>query len=309
MYVSENFKWKVLNSDMKVTNFLAATLVIGAIGASVAPSHAQSSMGGYMPSNQSMMMSMDKGRAMEIYRARFIYNNLDSRAVKRYRAMGYDDATIKGAANLALRTGIPIDYFLGRIRIGGESLTQLASQLNVPTSYLLDDIPGYGTNIIMVAGMPTAPVGNGGSTVIGRMSGDITDVAMSNNDLSTLVAAIKAAGLVETLKGPGPFTVFAPTNAAFAKLPAGTVDELLKPENKEKLVAILTYHVIPGKVKAADVMSMSNPSMPKSVQGATLNVKTTAPVMVNDARVIATDIEASNGVIHLIDTVLMPPSN
>ncbi len=300
---------------MKAINYLAATLALGAIA--IAPSFAQSSTNttGSMSSNTTDNAVVLTGgmKGMQAYRARFIYNNLDAREVNRYRAMGFDDATIKGAANLALRTGIPIEYYLGRVRVGGVSLIQLAGMQNVPTSYLSDDLPGYGASTMMIAPSGVSGSSVGGGTVMGRMSntakGDITDVAMSNNDLSTLVAAVKAAGLVETLKGPGPFTVFAPTNAAFAKLPAGTVDELLKPENKEKLVAILTYHVIPGRVKAADVMAMSNPSMPKSVQGATLNVKTTAPVMVNDARVIVTDIEASNGVIHLIDTVLMPPSN
>ncbi|MBC7807062.1 MAG: fasciclin domain-containing protein [Akkermansiaceae bacterium] len=146
--------------------------------------------------------------------------------------------------------------------------------------------------------------GVGGSA--SAATGTIVDVAMSDPQFSTLVAAIKAAGLVDTLKGPGPFTVFAPTNEAFAKLPAGALEDLLKPENKEKLVGILTYHVVPGKIKAADVMGMSNPSMPTTVNGKQLNVKTTAPVMINSSNVIKTDIEASNGVIHVIDAVLMP---
>ena len=131
----------------------------------------------------------------------------------------------------------------------------------------------------------------------------IVDVAVGSPDHTTLVAAVKAAGLVETLSGPGPFTVFAPTNAAFAKLPAGTVESLLKPENKAKLAAILSYHVVPSKVMAADVKTMEAPT----VNGKKLSVKADGMgVMVNNAKVTATDLEASNGVIHVVDTVILP---
>ena len=133
--------------------------------------------------------------------------------------------------------------------------------------------------------------------------GDIVAVASSAGSFKTLVAAVKAAGLVETLQGKGPFTVFAPTDEAFAKLPPGTVEGLLKPENKDKLVAILTYHVVPGKVMAADVKTM----MVKTVNGKELSIKVDdGKVTVNDAKVIKTDVAASNGVIHVIDTVLLP---
>ena len=133
--------------------------------------------------------------------------------------------------------------------------------------------------------------------------GDIVAVASSAGSFKTLVAAVKAAGLVETLQGKGPLTVFAPTDEAFAKLPAGTVEDLLKPENKEKLTAILTYHVVPGKVMAADVKTM----MVKTVNGKELSIKVDeGKVNVNNATVIKTDIAASNGVVHVIDTVLMP---
>jgi uncharacterized surface protein with fasciclin (FAS1) repeats len=135
---------------------------------------------------------------------------------------------------------------------------------------------------------------------------DIVDTAAGNKDFSTLVAAVQAAGLVETLKSKGPFTVFAPTNAAFAKLPAGTVESLLKPENKATLVKILTYHVVAGKVLAADVVKLDG-KMVKTVQGSDVTVTVAAgKVKVNDSNVIATDIETSNGVIHVIDTVLLP---
>ncbi|MPW35407.1 fasciclin domain-containing protein [Vibrio sp. B1Z05] len=136
------------------------------------------------------------------------------------------------------------------------------------------------------------------------MKKDIVDVAAGNENFSTLVAAVKAAGLVDTLKGDGPFTVFAPTNDAFAKLPEGTVEMLLKPENKDKLVAILTYHVVAGKVMAADVVKLSQA---ETVQGGTAMIKVMdGKVMIDNATVTATDIKASNGVIHVIDTVLMP---
>ncbi len=142
-----------------------------------------------------------------------------------------------------------------------------------------------------------------GSLQAGEKPKNIVEVAAGAEDFSTLVAAVKAAGLVETLSGDGPFTVFAPTNAAFAKLPEGTVASLLKPENKEKLVAILTYHVIPGKVMAADVKTMKA----KTVNGAEASITVgDSGVMIDKAKVVKTDIPASNGVIHVIDTVIMP---
>lgn len=133
---------------------------------------------------------------------------------------------------------------------------------------------------------------------------DIVDTAVAAGNFNTLAAALKAADLVGTLKGPGPFTVFAPTDEAFAKLPAGTVDNLLKPENKAQLVKILTYHVVSGKVMAADVMKMKSA---KTVEGAPVKIKTMGGnVMVNNAKVIKADIACDNGVIHVIDTVIMP---
>ncbi len=136
------------------------------------------------------------------------------------------------------------------------------------------------------------------------MKKDIVDVAVANGSFTTLVAAVQAAGLVDTLKSAGPFTVFAPTDAAFAKLPAGTVEMLLKPENKDKLSAILTYHVVSGKVMAADAMKLDSAA---TVQGQMLTISTSyGNVMINDAKVVAADVKAKNGVIHVIDTVLMP---
>lgn len=134
---------------------------------------------------------------------------------------------------------------------------------------------------------------------------DIVTTAVEAGQFKTLAAALKAAGLVETLKGPGPFTVFAPTDEAFAKLPAGTVDNLLKPENKAKLTSILTYHVVSGNVKAADVVKLKEA---KTVEGQSVKISAMGgKVKVNDSNVVKTDIAASNGTIHVIDAVLMPP--
>lgn len=144
------------------------------------------------------------------------------------------------------------------------------------------------------------------STTTQTESKTIVDIAVGNSDFSTLVAAVKAAGLAETLSGKGPFTVFAPTNAAFAKLPKETLASLLKPENKDKLAAILTYHVVPGKVMASDVVKVTEA---KTVQGQAVKVQVVdGKVKLNgSSTVVKTDIAASNGVIHVIDTVILPP--
>ena len=132
---------------------------------------------------------------------------------------------------------------------------------------------------------------------------DIVETAAEAGSFTTLLAAVDAAGLTGVLKGEGPFTVFAPTDAAFAALPEGTVETLLMPENKDQLVAILTYHVVPGAVMSGD---LSNGMMATTVQGGQVTVMTEGGVMVNDANVVAADIEASNGVIHVIDKVILP---
>ncbi len=134
---------------------------------------------------------------------------------------------------------------------------------------------------------------------------DIVATAAGAGQFNTLAAALEAAGLSSTLKGDGPFTVFAPTDAAFAKLPAGTVENLLKPENKQRLVEILTYHVVPGKVMAAEVAGLDEA---KTVNGKMIDVQADGTaVKVNDANITATDVAASNGVIHVIDQVILPP--
>jgi uncharacterized surface protein with fasciclin (FAS1) repeats len=136
------------------------------------------------------------------------------------------------------------------------------------------------------------------------MDKDIVDTAVAAGSFNTLAAALTAAGLVETLKGEGPFTVFAPTDAAFAALPAGTVEDLLKPENKDKLVAILTYHVVPGKVMSTDLTEGMTAA---TVQGANVTITLEGGPKINGAVISSPDVEASNGVIHVIDSVILPP--
>lgn len=143
------------------------------------------------------------------------------------------------------------------------------------------------------------------AAMAGDMSKDIVDTAVGAGSFNTLVAAVQAAGLVETLKGGGPFTVFAPTDAAFAALPEGTVETLLKPENKDQLIAILTYHVVPGKVMSTD---LKDDMMATTVQGGDIMIDLDNGVMINDASVATADIAASNGVIHVIDKVILPGS-
>ena len=153
------------------------------------------------------------------------------------------------------------------------------------------------------AAFAVAAVVAAGAAPVSAQSKDIVDTAVAAGSFKTLAAALTAADLVTTLKGAGPFTVFAPTDEAFAKLPAGTVESLLKPENKAKLRRILTYHVVAGTVMAADVVKLTSA---KAVSGDTLTIKTMGGVMVDNAKVVKTDIKTSNGVIHVIDTVLLP---
>jgi uncharacterized surface protein with fasciclin (FAS1) repeats len=150
-----------------------------------------------------------------------------------------------------------------------------------------------------------APIIGACAAQAGSAPKDIVDTAAAAGDFNTLLAAATAAGLLDTLKSDGPLTVFAPTDAAFAALPAGTVDNLLKPENKDQLVKVLTYHVVAGKAEAKDVVGMD---MVKSVEGSEIDITAEGgKVMVNDANVVTADIAASNGVIHVIDKVILPP--
>ena len=151
--------------------------------------------------------------------------------------------------------------------------------------------------IVLLAALPMT------FTAFAVKAGDIVDTAASADQFSTLVAAVKAAGLVDTLKSDGPFTVFAPTNEAFAALPAGTVDNLLKPENKEQLVAVLTYHVIPGKVMSKDIAGKT--AEVETVQASSLSIDATSGIMIDNAMVTTADIITSNGVIRVIDKVVL----
>ena len=161
------------------------------------------------------------------------------------------------------------------------------------------------TPVALIVGMALSTVAMAGHHgTKEKPASDIVDVAVSAGQFNTLAAALDAAGLVETLKGEGPFTVFAPTDAAFAKLPAGTVDSLLKPENKDQLIAVLTYHVVPGSVMAEDVVKLSGAT---TVNGSDVKIAVVdGSVRIDDATVIKTDINASNGVIHVIDSVILP---
>ena len=146
--------------------------------------------------------------------------------------------------------------------------------------------------------------GNHDHDMAAKAKPTIAEIAAGNDDFSTLVAALQAAGLVEVLAGDGPYTVFAPTNEAFAALPPGTVENLLKPENKDQLVAVLTYHVVPGTVYAADVTQLDSAT---TVQGDSVTIAAHMDVVtIDDATILSTDIEASNGVIHVIDAVMLP---
>ena len=158
------------------------------------------------------------------------------------------------------------------------------------------------TAIALIMALPLAitPASAGGANK------DIVDTAVGAGQFNTLVAAVKAAGLVDTLKGKGPFTVFAPTDTAFKKLPAGTVEGLLKPENKTKLAAILTYHVVPGMVMSKDIAGKKLQAA--TVQGQKISIDATKGVTVDGANVVKADIETSNGVIHVIDAVILPKS-
>ena len=155
----------------------------------------------------------------------------------------------------------------------------------------------------LIMGLTAATLVSLGS--VPSYAADIVDTAVKAGQFNTLAAALKAAGLIDTLKGKGPFTVFAPTDAAFAKLPAGTVENLLKPENKAKLVQILTYHVVPGKIMSTSLAGKKTDA--KTVEGRNISIDATmGSVKVNSANVVSADIPADNGVIHVIDTVVIP---
>jgi len=161
-----------------------------------------------------------------------------------------------------------------------------------------------GILVVCALGLVTAMANAGHHAQDEMTAADIVDTAVDAGQFSTLAAALTAAGLVDTLKGDGPFTVFAPTDDAFAKLPEGTVENLLKPENRDQLVSILTYHVVPGKVYAADVVKLTSA---RTANGSDVSIRVAdSGVSIDNANVVMTDIKASNGVIHVIDSVILP---
>jgi len=188
---------------------------------------------------------------------------------------------------------LPFEARDGKVKVGDANVVKTDINASNGVIHVIDSVL-----------MPHEKDANNSDMPAAQETGDIVAVAMKAGSFKTLVAAVKAAGLVETLQGKGPYTVFAPTDEAFEKLPEGTVEMLLKPENKEQLVKILTYHVVPGKVMAADVVKLEEA---KTAEGSAVSISTKdGAVMVDKAKVLKTDIGASNGVIHVIDSVIMP---
>ena len=243
---------------------------------------------------------------------------------------GFSDSQIATIAKISKKTYLPFSVVSAAVE-RGETFPTLATQygLNLGDVYENDkektEIANYNTAYEslnekkpMMAAEMSMPMMGGAMAPAMPMAADkpaamatldIVDTAMAAKNLTTLVKALQVAGLVETLKGAGPFTVFAPDDKAFAKLPAGTLDALLA--DPVKLKSILTYHVIPASVDAAAAMSMTSPTSPPTVQGATLQVTKgrRGKLMINDATVISADIHATNGIIHIIDKVLLPPAD
>ena len=233
---------------------------------------------------------------------------------------GFSDSQIATIAKISKETYIPFSVVSAAVE-RGETFPTLATQygLNLGDVYENDkektEIANYNTAYeslnekkpMMAAEMSMPMMGGAMAPAMPMATLDIVDTAMAAKNLTTLVKALQVAGLVETLRGAGPFTVFAPDDSAFAKLPAGTLDALLA--DPVKLKSILTYHVIPASVDAAAAMSMTSPTSPPTVQGATLQVTKgrRGKLMINDATVIKADIHATNGIIHIIDKVLLPP--
>lgn len=262
-------------------------------------------------------------------RATWAFYNADQREIKRFKALGLSESDFKAVANIAYQTGLSTDYIARKVLDSGEPLGMVAAEYGLSTTIVTADLPGFGNVAMGVenknntntyaslasANMMNDPVMTASTTTTTSTSttassalgsSDVIDIASADPQFSTFISAAKAAGLTDTLRGAGPYTLFIPTNDAFAKLPAGTLDTWLKPENKDQLVALLNYHILPGKLKAADVMAMTNPSTATTLGGKTIRVKTTSPLMFGNATIIRSDIDASNGVIHVIDTVLMP---
>ena len=321
-------------SSMKHQNWIA----VGAIAAMMAAAPALKAQDSTSTTTGSMStgMSSPAGTIDYTVLANRTFDYLDLTQAK---ASGLSDNQVATVAKIAEETGQPFHSVRGDL-MRGESFPTLATMynLNLADLYNVDDekakIDAYksayettGTFAMknMAGGMTGGNMSSSTDTTSGSMSsssstssttsttapvaaGDVVDVAMATPQLSTLVKAIQAAGLVDTLKGAGPFTIFAPSNRAFARVPKAQMDALMA--DPTALKNLLTYHVISGqKVDAATAMSMTSPTSPPTVQGGTLNVTTSnGRVMINDATVVKADIPASNGIIHIINRVLTPPA-
>ena len=264
-----------------------------------------------------------------LYNAPYSYADL-----KQAKSRDFSDTQIAKMAKIADMTGMPFRDIVNAVRIQGKSFLSLANEYGFPLSALddvkkeKDDISNFmsasetsgkyagsqytpspmASDNIASGGMSGGGMASNMNNTMPMATGDVVAVAMANPRLSMLVKALQAAGLVDTLKGPGPFTIFAPTNRAFSMVPKAQRDALMA--DPAALKSLLTYHVISGqKIDAATAMSMTSPTSPPTVQGGTLNVTTSnGKVMVNNATVTKADIPASNGIIHIIDHVLMPPT-
>lgn len=290
-----------------------------------------------MSSGSSMPMSTDPSTLPTNYQ---VLSNryFDGVNLQQARARGLSDNEIASVIKIVKLTGFSFDQVVGMVE-RGQSFTQIATEYNIRPSDVYNvqkekqDVSDYdalykyekslgkngGTMAMPMSGssMPTPPMAStmpapkpaSSNTSSATPTLDIVDTAMAAKNLTTLVKALQIAGLVETLKGAGPFTVFAPDNKAFAKLPAGALDAL--EADPAKLKQVLTYHVIPANIMASDAMAMTSPTSPPTVEGATLQVTKgkKGHLMINDATVTKADIQASNGTIHIINQVLMPPTD
>jgi uncharacterized surface protein with fasciclin (FAS1) repeats len=291
-------------------------IVIGAVAAMMAA--ASTGAGAQMAPPMSPPMSSDAPNYKLLADPLFDYP-----AIKGAMAKGLSDNQTASVLRIAKLTGMSFRDVLDQV-LEGKTFAELAYEHNLKISDVTDpeiekqQIPAFlaayeSTGRMALKDMPastdmgmtpTAPMAPPMAATPAMASKDIVQTAMSERRFSTLVGLLKKANLVDTLKGPGPFTVFAPTDAAFRKLPKGTLKNL----TTDQLTKILTYHVIPAKVDAATAMAMTSPTSPPTVEGSTLQVTTqNGTVMINDAKVTQADIMATNGIIHAIDTVLMPP--
>ena len=278
---------------------------------------AASSMSTGTMSSPTMTMSPDAPDFTLLANPLFNYSE-----IKGAKAKGLSDSQIASIIRISKLTGMSVRDTTDKV-LAGQTFSKIAYDNNLKLTDVLSpdlekqQVAGYmaayessGSMALKPESMSAMPMASDtpapmASTSSGMMAPkDIVATAMSQKRFSTLVKLLKQANLVETLQGPGPFTVFAPTNAAFKKLPKGTLKNL----TSDQLSKILTYHVLPAKVDAATAMAMTSPTSPPTVEGSTLQVTTSnGTVMINDAKVVTADIQASNGIIHAIDTVLMPP--